>query len=93
MEGQGGSHDLTACSMRINKIGKWQTQRKVVEKMVHGSGSTLKKISKKTLTKRPARDRFEDLMGGEFYNGAFKKSLLILHEHPTQKDVFPVITG
>jgi len=57
--------------------------------MVHGSGSTLKKISKKTLTKRPTRDRFEDFMEGEFFNGAFKKSLLILHERPTRKDVFP----
>jgi hypothetical protein len=57
--------------------------------MVHGSGSTPKKISKKTLTKRPTRDRFEDLMEGEFFNGAFKKNLLILHERPTQKDVFP----
>ena len=61
--------------------------------MVHDSGLTLKKIPKKTLTKRPTRDRFEDLMEGEFFNGAFKKSLLILHERPTQKDVFPVITG
>jgi hypothetical protein len=75
--------------MRTNKIGKWQTQRKGVGKMVHGSGSTPKKISKKTLTKRPTRNRFEDLMGGEFFNGAFKKNLLILHERPTQKDVFP----
>jgi hypothetical protein len=75
--------------MRTNKIGKWQAQRKVVGKMVHGSGSTLKKISKKTLTKRPTRDRFEDFMEGEFFNGAFKKSLLILHERPTRKDVFP----
>jgi hypothetical protein len=75
--------------MRTNKIGKWQAQRKVVGKMVHGSGSTLKKILKKTLTKRPTRDRFEDFMEGEFFNGAFKKSLLILHERPTRKDVFP----
>ena len=61
--------------------------------MVHGSGSTPKKISKKTLTKRHTKDRFEDLMEREFFNGAFKKSLLILHERPTQKDVFPAITG
>jgi len=57
--------------------------------MVHGSGSTPKKISKKTLTKRPTRDRFGDLMEGKFFNGAFKKNLLILHERPTRKDVFP----
>jgi len=61
--------------------------------MVHESGSTLKKISKKALMRRPTRDRFEDLMDGEFFNGAFKKSLQILHECPTQKDLFPVITG
>ena len=62
--------------------------------MVHDSGSTLIKISKKTLSKHPSRDRFRDLMEGEFFNGALKESLLIFHEHPTQKkDVFPVITG
>jgi hypothetical protein len=79
--------------MRTNKIGKWLTQRKGVGKMVHGSGSTPKKISKKALIKRPTRDRFEDLMEGDFYNGAFKKSLLIFHECPTRKDAFAVITG
>jgi hypothetical protein len=73
----------------------WQraSQRKVVEKMGCDSGPPLKRISKKTFIKYPPRDRFEDLMAGEFYNGAFKKNLLILHERPTQKDIFPVITG
>ena len=61
--------------------------------MVHTSGSTLKKISKKTLIKSPTRDRSEDLVEGEFYNGAFKKNLLIFHECPTRKGTFPVITG
>ena len=61
--------------------------------MVHESGSATKNISKKTLTKRQPRDRFEDLMEGEFFNGAFKKNLLILHERPTRENVFPVITG
>jgi hypothetical protein len=61
--------------------------------MVHGSGSTPKKILRKALMRRPTRDRFEDLVDGEFFNGAFKKSLQILHEHPTPKDRFPVITG
>ena len=61
--------------------------------MVHGYESPLKKISKKTLLKDSPGDRFEDLMKGEFFNGAFKKNLLILHEHPTRKDAFPVITG
>ena len=61
--------------------------------MVHTSGSTLKKISKKSLIRSPTRDRFEDLVEGEFYNGAFKKNLLIFHECPTRKGTFPVITG
>jgi len=62
-------------------------------KMVHGSGSTPKKISKKTLTKRYTKDRFEDLMEREFFNGAFKKNLLILHEGPARKNIFPILTG
>ncbi len=61
--------------------------------MVHGYGAPPKKISKKTLIKHSAKDRFRDIMEGEFFNGAFKKNLLILHEHPAQKDAFPVITG
>jgi hypothetical protein len=61
--------------------------------MVHDYQSSLKKISKETLIKHPPGDRFGDLMKGEFFNGAFKKNLLILHEHPTRKDAFPVITG
>ena len=61
--------------------------------MVHTSGSTLKKTSEKCLITPPTRDRFEDLVKGEFYNAAFKKNLLIFHECPTRKDAFPVITG
>jgi hypothetical protein len=61
--------------------------------MVHGSGSTLKKTSKKTVVKRPTRDRCGDLMEREFYNGAFKKNLLIFHECPTRKGAFSEITG
>jgi hypothetical protein len=61
--------------------------------MAHGSESTLKKISKKTLLKPSPRNRSEDLMEGEFYNGAFKRNLLIFHERPTQKSVLSVITG
>lgn len=61
--------------------------------MVHGYGAPPKKISKKTLIKHSAKGRFEDSMEGEFFNGAFKKTLLILHEHPAQKDALPVITG
>jgi hypothetical protein len=61
--------------------------------MVHDSGSTPKKILKKTLNKRHPRDRFEGLMEREFFNGAFKRNLLIFHECPARKDTFPVITG
>jgi hypothetical protein len=61
--------------------------------MVHGSGSATKKILKKTLMRRNPGDRFEGLMEREFFNGAFKKNLLIFHECPTRKDAFPVITG
>ncbi len=61
--------------------------------MVHGYGSPPKKISKKALIKHSARGRFEDIMEGEFFNGAFKKNLLIFHERPALKDAFPVITG
>jgi hypothetical protein len=61
--------------------------------MVHAYVTTLKKISKKSLIKPPARDRFEDLAEGEFYNGAFKKNLVIVHECPTRKGTFSAITG
>ncbi|MBP1698536.1 MAG: hypothetical protein H6Q41_3724 [Deltaproteobacteria bacterium] len=61
--------------------------------MAHASGSILKRISKKRLIKPSTRDRFEDLVEGEFYNGAFKKNLLIFHECPSRKGAFPVITG
>ena len=61
--------------------------------MVHGSGSATKKILKKTLMRRNPGDRFEGLMEREFFNGAFKKNLLIFHECPTRKDAFPVIMG
>jgi hypothetical protein len=61
--------------------------------MVYPSESTLKKISKKSLTKPPPRNRFEGFMEGEFYNGAFKKNLLIFHECPTRKGAFSAITG
>lgn len=61
--------------------------------MVHASGSTLKKISKKSLINPFPRDRFEDLVEGEFYNGALKKKLQIFHECPTRKGTFSAITG
>jgi hypothetical protein len=61
--------------------------------MVHASGAALKKISKKSLIKPPARDRFDDPVEGEFYNRTSKRNLLIIHECPTRKGTFSAITG
>ena len=61
--------------------------------MVHGSDSIPKKVLRKTLNKRHTKDCFDDLMKGELFNGAFKKSLLIFHECPPRREVSPVITG
>ncbi len=61
--------------------------------MVHSSNSVAKKGSKKTLTKHHPGDRFEDLLKGEFFNGAFKKSLLLSHEGPSRRQQFSLITG
>ena len=61
--------------------------------MVHGSDSASKKSLKRTLAKHHPGDRFEDLVKGEFFNGAFKKSLLLSHENPHRKLHFPMITG
>jgi hypothetical protein len=74
-------------------MGNYQTKRKVVAKMFHGSDPIPKKISKKALTKHHPGNRLEDLMKGEFLNCAFKKSLLLSHEGPTRKQLFPLITG
>jgi hypothetical protein len=82
-----------AASMKTAKIGEGQTKRKGVAKMIYGSGPVTKKISKKTLIKHRPGDRFDDLMRGEFFNGAFKKSLLVSHEWPTRKQLFPLLTG
>jgi hypothetical protein len=60
--------------------------------MLHGSDSIPKKL-RKTLNKRHTKDCFDDLMKGEFFNGAFKKSLLIFHECPSRREGSPVITG
>ena len=61
--------------------------------MVHGTDSVFKKSSKRTLTKHHPGDRFEDLVKGEFFNGAFKKTLLLCHESPPRKQQLPLITG
>ena len=82
-----------AASMRTAQIDEGQTKRKGVAKVLYGSGPVTKKISKKTLIKHRPGDRFDDLMRGEFFNGAFKKSLLVSHEWPTRKQLFPPLMG
>jgi hypothetical protein len=61
--------------------------------MLQGSCPITKQIAKKTSTKHHLGDRFEDLMKGEFFNGAFKKSFMLCHESPNRKQLFPSITG
>ena len=61
--------------------------------MVHGSDSVSKKSLKSTLANHHSGDHFKDLMKGEFFNGAFKRSLLLSHESPPRKQQFPFITG
>ncbi len=61
--------------------------------MPQGSGSITKNITKKTLTRHPPEDRFEGLMKAEFFNGAFRKSLMLSHESPVKEPLFPWITG
>jgi hypothetical protein len=61
--------------------------------MLYGSGLITKKISRKTLTRHQPGDRFKELMGGDFFNGAFKKSPQLCHESLTGKQLFPLITG
>ena len=61
--------------------------------MLQSSGPITKRITKKTLAKHHLADRFEDLVKGEFFNGAFKKSFIFSHESPDRKLLFPSITG
>ncbi len=61
--------------------------------MLQGCGPITKKITKKTLTRHQPADRFENLMKGEFFNGAFRKSLMLSHESPTRGPLSPWITG
>jgi hypothetical protein len=70
-------------------MGKGQPQRKGAAKMLNGSGPITKKITRKTLIKHPHGDCFDNLMKGEFFNVAFKKSLLLSHERPAKKQLFP----
>ena len=85
------THDLPEAKKK--RIGETMDPKKGGGKMVHATRSTLKRISKKNLIKPPARIRFEDPVEWEFYNGAFKKNLLILHECPTRKGALTLITG
>jgi hypothetical protein len=79
----------------MNDNQDWQmtNREKGGGQMPCGSTPNTKKISKKASTKHHPGDRFQDLMGGDFFNGAFRKSLLLSHESPTRKQLFPWITG
>jgi hypothetical protein len=61
--------------------------------MVYTFGLITKKISTKTLTRHHPGDRFKDLMGGDFFNGAFKKNPQLSHECSARKQLFPLLTG
>jgi hypothetical protein len=61
--------------------------------MFHRSSAINKKILEKALIKHHSGNRFEDLTKGEFFNEAFKKSLLPSHKRPTTRQPLPLITG
>jgi hypothetical protein len=61
--------------------------------MVYGPDPITKKNPKKTMIKHQPGSHIEDLMKGEFYNCALKRSLLLSHEWTTKKLLFRLITG
>ena len=61
--------------------------------MVHGSNSIPKKVLRKTPERPHPRDCFDNLMRAEFFNGAFRRSLLIVHECQARRNGPSVITG
>jgi hypothetical protein len=61
--------------------------------MAHSSDPITKKVSKKAVIKHDPEACLEDLMRGEFFNCIFKKNLLLSHEGPPKKQLFPSITG
>ena len=61
--------------------------------MLQGSNPITKKITKKNSIKHHPGGRFQDLSGGEFFNGAFRKSLMLSHESPIRKQLLPWLTG
>jgi len=79
----------------MNDKPDWQmtSQEKGDGQMLQSFGPITKQITKKPLTKHHLGDRFEDLMKGEFFNGAFKKSFVFSHESPNRKQLCPSITG
>jgi hypothetical protein len=79
----------------MNHNQDWQmtSREKGGGQMLQGSVPITKKITKKTLTRHHPGDRFEDLTKGEFFNGAFRKSLMLSHESPIRQPLFPWVTG
>ncbi len=61
--------------------------------MFQGSGPITKKTTRKALTRHQPGDHFEHVVKGEFFNGAFRKSLMLSHESPTSQPLSPWITG
>jgi len=61
--------------------------------MLQGSGPITKKIAKKSSTKHHPGDRFQDPSGGDFFNVAFRKSLMLSHESPIRKQLLPRLTS
>jgi hypothetical protein len=55
--------------------------------MVYGSGPITKKIPKETVIKHHSEARFEVVPQGDFFNYAFKKSLLLCQECPVRKQL------
>jgi hypothetical protein len=53
------------------------------------SGPITKKTTKKTSPKHHPGDRLQGLLAGEFFNGVFKKTLMVSHESPFRKQLFP----
>ncbi len=57
--------------------------------MLQGSGPITKKITEKNSIKHHPGDRFQDVMGGEFFNRAFRKSLVLSQESQIRNNYSP----
>jgi nicotinamidase-related amidase len=72
---------------RTNQISQRKTKRREVGDMVYSSVPITKKIPKKALIEHHPEARFEEIMRGEFFNLAPKKSLLLCQECPIRKQL------